>query len=321
MRKSFQTLSVVPMLLVIVAMAALGLHGTAHAEPVQQLGFRVSGDTPDQLTIHLHLRRFDTTGAVPPTPAAFELRLPAGVRINPAFLTARYRCDGDALRDALDAWPSGTPFNQRLTKLETFARELARSHAKRDRAALAVVRTCERARLGGGSGLIDARDAISILTDPIPFGVSIFLSRGTAPGAIAGLTAVGSADPQSAIVRRYPVIAGVHAVEHESLVSDPSPDGLFGLKLLIYTGPVNGFQLSRARVDVTVRSLVLRRGTCLARGREDHCVRRQRTTEWLFEVPTCQASAVFDVQLLAAYPPPTPSQTTTLGVPCPRYAP
>jgi hypothetical protein len=317
MKRSIEALVVVPMLVAIVAMAVL--YGTAQAEPVQQFAFQVSGSQPDDLTVRLHLRRFDTTGAVPPTPTAFELRLPAGVRLNPAFLTARYRCDGGALRDALDAHLSGTPFDVRVAHLDAFAHELARSHAKRDRAALVNVHACMRARLGDGSGLIDARDAISVLTDPIPFRFSVFLSAGTIPGAVAGLTALGAADSRSAVVHRYPVVAGVHAVERENFLSDPSPDGVYGLKLAIYTGPINGFQLSRAQVDATVHSLVIRRGACLARGRGGRCVRRQRADASLFMLPRCPASGRYSVQLFAAYPPPTLSATTTMELPCPRF--
>jgi hypothetical protein len=321
MKRCIEVTVVAPLLVVIAAFAICGVHGIAQAEPVQQFAFQVTGPDPDDLAVRLHLRRFDTTGVVPPTPTTFELRLPAGVSLNPAFLTTRYQCDGVALRDALDAHLSGTPFDVRVAHLDVFARELERSHAKRDRAALANVRTCERAQLGGGSGLVDARDAIKVLTDPIPFRFSVFLSAGTAPGAVAGLAALGAADPRSAIVRRYPVVAGVHAVEQENFFSDPSPDGLYDLKLAIYTGPINGFQVSRARVDATVRSLTIRRGTCLARGHGGRCVRHQRADASLFSLPRCSASKRYSVQLLAAYPPPTPSVTTTTEVACPRFAP
>ena len=320
MKRSIEALVVVPMLLVIAAMAILGLCGIARAEPVQQFGFQVGGSSPAQLTVHVTLRSFDTTGAVPQTPTARELRLPAGVSLNPLFLDARHQCDATALRDALDARPSGVPFNQRVAHLGAFIRELARSHAKRDRAALANARTCERVRIGAGTGLIDARDAIKVLTDPIPFGFSLFLSRGTVPGAITGVTALGAADPHAAIVRRYPVVAGVHAVEQENIVSDPTPDGQYGLKLQIYVGPLNGFQLSVAEIDATVHSLTIRKGACSARGSGGRCVSRQRSDASLFQLPRrCPASGRFGVQLLSAYPPPMPNLTTTLEVPCPRF--
>ena len=235
MKRSIDALVIVPMLITIVAMAILGVCGIARAEPVQQFAFQLTSPRPDDVAVHVLLRRFDTTGAVPPTPIGLSMRFPRGAELNRAFLGARYFCDGRALRDALDARPSGTPFNTRVAHLDAFVRELARSHARRDRAALANARACERGRLGGGTGVIDARDAIAVLTDPIPFGFSMFLSRGTLPGAVAAITIVGAADERAPIVRRYPVVAGVHAVEVENVVSDPTPDGLYGLKLLIHT--------------------------------------------------------------------------------------
>lgn len=159
-----------------------------------------------------------------------------------------------------------------------------------------------------------------MLTDPVPVAFSVFLSRGTIPGAIAGLTILGAADERASIVHKYPVVAGVHAVITENFTDDPTPDGLYGLKLVIYTGPINGFQVSIAEVDATARSLELRKGTCLARGRDGRCGRRQPVDTSLFVVPRCPASGHLSAQLLSAFPPPAPSLTTTLEVPCPRFA-
>lgn len=319
MKRSIEALVVVPMLLVIVAMAILGLCGIARAEPAQQFAFQVRGSAPEKLVTRVTLRMYDTTGAVPPTPTEFTMRLPRGVAFDRAFLNRRWFCDGRALRDALDARPSGVPFVQRIAHLDDFVRELARSRAKRDRADLANARACERGRLGGGSGLIDAREALPVLTDPIPVGFSFFLSRGTVPGAVAGLTVLGAADERAPIVRRYPVVAGVHAVIVENFLSDPTPDGLFGMKMVIYTGPINGFQVSIAEIDATVRALQLPKGTCLTQGRGGRCGRRQSADASLFVVPRCPSSGHFSAQLFTAFPPPLPSLTTALEVPCPRY--
>jgi hypothetical protein len=320
MKRSIEALVVMEMIAVIVAMAIVGLCGIARAEPAQQFGFEVKNPRPGDLSVRIQLREYDTTGVVAPTPTGRSIRLPAGVHLDRAFLTRRYFCDGPALRDALDAHPSGTPFVRRLMNLKPFMRELARGHSKRDRAALANARVCERARLGIATGLIDARDALPVLVDPIPFSAALFLSRGTVPGAIVGFTAVGSADEDSPMARRYPVVAGVHAIEQENLVADPTPDGLYGDKILIYTGPLNGFQLSRAEVNVTAHSLRLRRGECLSSGRGGRCTRRQPTDASLFVVPKCPSSGRFSAQLLTTFPPPAPSLTSTLELPCPRYA-
>jgi len=319
MKRSAEALVFLPLLLAIAVTAILGLCGVARAEPVQQFTFQVVSPRAGDLTAHMRLRRYDTTGLVPPTPTDFSIRLPRGVEVNPAFLTSHYLCDGPALRDALDRHISTVPFMRRLERLDAFARALERSGRKRDLAALPNVRACAQGRLGSGSGLIDARDAVAVLTDPIPFHFSIFLSRGTTPDAVAGVTVVGAADERSAIARKYPVVTGVHAAVTESLFSEPTSDGLFGLRLAINTGPISGFQLSIAEIEVTVRALQLRRGTCLARGRGGRCTRRQRTDESLFTVPRCPASGHFSAQLDTVYPPPTPRSTTTVDVSCPRY--
>ncbi len=320
MKRSIDALVVVEMIAVIVAMAIVGLCGIARAEPAQQFSFQVRTPQPGDVSVHIRLRAFDTTGVVPPTPTQFALRLPKGVEVNRAFLGGDWFCDGPALRDALDAHPSGARFNDRLANLGAFVRELERSHAKRDRAVLPNVRACERARLGGGTGLIDARDAIAVLTDPIPVGFSMFLSRGTVPGAIMGFTTIGSADERAPIVRRYPVVAGVHAVLTENFVDDPTPDGLYGKKVLIYTGPINGFQVSIAEVDARVRGLRVRKGECVKWSRGGRCARHQGEDVSLFSVPRCPSSGHFSAELFSAYAPPTPSVTTTLEVPCPQYA-
>jgi hypothetical protein len=320
MKRSIEALVVLEMVAVIVAMAIVGLCGIARAEPVQQFAFEVKTPRPGDVSVRIRLRAYDTTGLVPPTPTEWSLRLPTGVEVDRAFLRGRWFCNGTALRDALDRHPSGVPFNDRIADLGPFIRELERSHAKRDRAALANARTCERARLGGGSGVIDARNALPVLVDPIPFGFSMFLSRGTVPGAIVGFTILGAADERAPIVRRYPVVAGVHAVETENLVSDPTPDGLYGSKVVIDTGPINGFQVSIAEVRAHLHSLRLRRGTCLRSSRAGRCTRRQPADAWLFHIPSCPPSGHLSTQLFSAFEPPTPSLTTTLELPCPRYA-
>jgi hypothetical protein len=319
MKRSVEALVIVEMVAVIVAMAIVGLCGVARAEPAQQFSFQVKTPRPGDLSVHVRLQAYDTTGVVPPTPTEFTMRLPSGVGVDEAFLHGDFFCNGIALRDALDAHPSGVEFTDRLANLEPFIRELERSHAKRDRAALPIAQACERARLGGGTGLIDARDALRVLTDPIPVRYSMFLSRGTIPGAILGFTVIGSADERAPIVRRYPVVAGVHAVLTENLVDDPTPDGLYGKKIVIYSGPINGFQVSIAEVDLRVRGLRLRKGECLRRGRGGRCVRRQRADASLFTIPRCPASGHLSAELFSAFPPPTPSLRSTLELPCPQY--
>ena len=320
MKKSIEALVVVQMIAVIAAMAIAGVSGLAHAEPAQQFSFQVLNPRPGSVGVHLQTRAFDTTGAVPQTPTEYTIRLPRGVELDPAFLGGGWFCDARALRDALDARPSAVPFTKRIANLRPFMRELARSGTKRDRAALATARTCERARLGGGTGGIDIRAVVPHITELVPVGFAIFLSRGTIPGAIAGFAVVGAADETSAVVRRDPVLAGVHAVLTENLVSDPTSDGLYDKKVVLYTGPINTFQVSVAEVDAVVHGIELRRGACLRRGRGGRCTRRQRADASLFSVPSCPPAGHLSAELFTGFAPPTPSLTTTLQLPCPRYA-
>ncbi|MGB2711594.1 MAG: hypothetical protein WBC33_08755 [Conexibacter sp.] len=316
-----EMLRVLVVLGVAVVVAVVGSGAVADAEPAQQFSLQVVSPKPDgQVTVHLTLREYDTTGVVPPTVVSSHLRLPAGVELRKQFLNARYFCDGPALRDALDTHPSPTPFTERLANLKPFIRELAGSRAKRDRKALANVRVCERARLGGGTGLIDARKVTDTLSDPIPVKFTEFLSRGTAPGAVAGFAILGGADEDAPLVRRYPVLAGVHAAIVDSLVNDPTPDGRYGYKLVFETGPINGFDVSVAEVKTTVRGLKLAKGSCLETNRRGRCVSRQPADVFLFGAPSCPASGQLSAQLFTAYAPPGPSLTTTFPLPCPRFS-
>ncbi len=312
------------MLLVVAVVVACALAAAvaALAAPVQQFDLQVRSPHPDgQVAVRLQLRAYDTTGAVPPEPTSLYLRLPAGVAVRRQFLTSHWFCDGPALRDALDRHPSGIPFTQRIEDLEPFIRSLAHDTSKAGRAALANARVCERARLGGGTGLIDARDVTPVLADPIPVKFTEFLSRGTAPGSVMGFTILGAAIENAPIVHRFPVVAGVHAAITDSLVSDPTPDGLYGYKLVFDTGPISGFKVSIAEADTTVHGLELAKGACLRRDRHGRCRARQRADTYLFGAPACPSSGQLSALMFSSYAAPTPSITTTLQLPCPRFTP
>jgi hypothetical protein len=318
---SRKEVSVVAAILGVAVLLAVGISTAAHAEPAQQVNLRISGAPDGRTTFRLFLRLYDTTGAVPPALTDFHLRLPAGLDLRREFLHRRYLCDGRALRAALEARPNRVPFTRRVANLEPFIRSLARGDSKADRAALAIARTCERARLGGGTALLDARNVADVLSEPIPTRFSLFLSRGATPGAIAAFTVIGAADERAPIVRRFPVVAGVHAVLTTSIVADPSPDGRYGYKVLLPTGPINGFDISIAEVKATVRALKIGKGTCLRSGARRRCTKRQRSDLVSFVVPRCPPSGLLSAELFAAFASPTPSLTTALQLPCPRFEP
>lgn len=321
MKRSIEALVILEMVAVIVGMAIAGLCGIARAEPVQQFSMQVTTPRPGDVGVDLELRFFDTTGAVFPSPTARTLRLPRGFSLDRRFFDPRWLCDGRALRAALDARPSAEPFVKRVADLKPFIRELAHSRDKADRAALANARACERGRLGTGTGVVDARRALPVLQDPIPFGVSVFLGRGTIPGAIASITALAAAEPGSAVVRRYPVVEGVHAVEIDNFVFAPTPDGVYGDEVVFRTGPINGFDISIAEVRAHLRGLRMHPGTCVHSDRSGRCTRRLRSGAQLFRLPACPSSGRLSAELSTGFAPPVSSLTSTVSEPCPRYLP
>jgi hypothetical protein len=310
---------VVGWLLLTTVLALAGWAAVARAEPAQQFSLQVMQAQTGRISFRLSVRMFDTTGAVPPAPLAHFIRLPLGARLREEFLDGRFFCDGLALRDALDRRPSVTPFTQRIADLRPFIRELARGRSQADRAALANARACERARLGNGSGLIDARNVSPVLGDPIPVKFAEFLSRPEAPGAVAGLAILGAADERAPVVRRNPVVAGVHVALHDDLLDEPTPDGLYGYKVVLPTGRIGGFDVRIAEVRTMVRALELHKGTCLRRARGGRCLRRQQAELSSFVLPACPASGRLSAQMFASYAPPLPTVTTTAQLPCPRF--
>jgi hypothetical protein len=308
--------------LAVVAGLALGASAASLAEPVQQFSFQLTNLKPDgRFTLVFTARTFDTTGAVPPMLIEQYLRAPAGAVLRREFLNRGWYCDGPALRDALnlDFASSGIPFTKRVADLRPFIRRLSRSRLPRDRKALKNAQICERARIGGGSVVIDARDAVRVLNEPVPGRFSLFFSRPTAPGAIAGFTILGAAVESAPVVRRNPIVAAVHVALNANFFDDPSPDGLYGYRLVLPTEPVQGFRVSIAEVQATTRGLTILRGTCLKRGRGGRCVKRQRRTIFWFTRPTCPPSGQISFLGFFGYEDPQPDITKTVSLACPRF--
>ncbi len=292
----------------------------ALAEPAQQFSLQLRAGESGQLSFRMRMRSFDTTGAVPPSPTEMYIRFPAGARLRDEFTGARWQCDGPALRLALDTRPSRVQFADRIKDLRPFIRSLARGRTPADRAARANAEVCERARIGSGTGLIDARNVTEVLGDPIPVRFTAFLSRPRTAAAAAAVTVLGSADERSPVARRDPVVAGVHVALVQDILDDPTPDGLYGLKVLLPTGPIAGFDVSLAEIDVTIRGLRIARGTCLATARQGRCTRRQPRDVYSFVVPACPPAGRLSALMYTGFAPPTPSMTTPFELPCPRFS-
>lgn len=314
--------------LLVLALAGLALSGpaVAMAEPVNLFNFQVTNiKSGGRFTLLFHAQSFDTTGGVPPSPTANYLRIPKGATLRREFLTRRFFCDGPKLRTDIDTMDfSGTPFTKRVQNLKPFIRYLQR-HARsaRARRALANAQTCDRARIGSGTVQVDARGFSPKLDRLIRGTFVVFFSKATRPGAVAGFTVLGAADEDQEIVKRrtFEVLTGVHVALNANFVNDPTPDGLFGYRLDLPPGDVNGIRVSLAEINVTTSGLSLVKGTCLKQNARGRCVKRQRRTLFWFTIPPCPPSGQFSFQEFFSYEPPTPDSVNTVRFACPAFLP
>jgi hypothetical protein len=311
--------------LLLLALAGLALlaPAAAQAEPVNQFSFQVKDIKPGgRFTLLFNARTFDTTGNPPPTPTQNYLRIPKGATLRKEFLNKRYFCDGAALRTAIDTMDfSGVPFTKRIANLKPFIAYLQKhGRSARARKALANAQTCDGARIGGGTAKIDARESFPTITDLVRASFSLFLAR-PAKGAAGGFTVLAAADEDQPIVKRrsFEVITGVHAVLSANFYNDPTPDGLYGYRLDLPRGEVNGFKVSIAELNVTTRGLTLLRGTCLKQNGRGRCVKRQARTIFWFNTPPCPSSGLLNIQEFYGYDPPQPSITRTIQLACPKF--
>lgn len=306
-----------------VASLLLLLPAAALAEPVQQFSFQVRDIKPGgRFTLIFNARTFDTTGNPPPTATQNHIRIPAGATLRREFLNRRYFCDGPRLRTAIDIYDFRPgSFNARVRNLKPLIRQFARSRDRKERRELANAQACDRGRIGGGTARVDARESFPTIDQLIRGSFSMFLSRPTARGAIAGFTAIAAADEDQEIVRRrsYEVITGVHAALNANFFNDPT--GPYGYRLDLPRGEINGFKVSIAELNATTRGLTIPRGTCLRSNRRGRCVRRQRRTIFWFTVPPCPPSGQFSIEQFYGYADAALNDTQTVQLACPRFIP
>lgn len=313
------------MKVLLLALAGLALSAPAvvQAEPINQFSFQVKDIKPGgRFTLLFHAQTFDTTGAVPPDPTANYLRIPKGATLRREFLTKRYLCNGPALRTAIDTMDfSGTPFTKRIQNLKPFMRTLEHTKGPEARRALANAQACDRGRIGGGTARIDARSVSPKLDRLINVTFATFLSRATVPGAVAGFAVLGAADENQEIVKRrtFEVLTGVHAALAANFVNDPTPDGLYGYRLDLPRGEVNGLRVSIAELNASTSGLSIVKGTCLKQNARGRCVARQKRTIFWFTIPPCPPSGLFSFQEFFGYAPPQPNSLNTVQLTCPRF--
>ena len=313
----------VTLLVLAIAGLALAAPAVAMAAPVTQFSFQVTNIRPGgRFTLLFHAQLFDTTGGVPPAPTTNYLRLPKGATLRKEFLNRRFYCDGPKLRTDIDTMDfSGVPFTKRVQNLKPFMRMLARQRGRAARRALKNAQTCDRARIGGGTVKVDARGFSEKLDELIRGTFVVFFSRPTRPGAVAGFTVLGAADEDQEIVKRrtFEVLTGVHVALNANFVNDPTPDGLYGYRLDLPHGNINGIEVSIAELNATTNGLTIKKGECLKRNARGTCVKRARRTLFWFTIPPCPPSGQFSFEQFYAYATPVQSISKTVQVTCPRF--
>lgn len=315
----------VKLLLLGLAGLALAAPAVAEAVPVNQFNFQLTNIKPGgRFTLIFRGQTFDTTGAVPPAPTANYLRIPKGAVLRREFLNARYFCNGPKLRTDIDTMDfSGTPFTKRIQNLKPFIRMLRHTKGAAARRSLANALACDRGRIGGGTARIDARNVSPVLDRLINVTFATFLSRPTEHGAIAGFAVLGAADENQEIVKRrtFEVLTGVHAALSANFVNDPTPDGVYGYRLDLPRGDVNGFRVSIAELNAITNGLTLPKGTCLKTNRKGKCVKRQKRTDFWFTTPPCPPSGLFSFQEFFGYADASLNSTNTIQLACPKFIP
>jgi hypothetical protein len=235
----------------LVALLALGVPA-ALAEPVQQFSIQLKDLTADgRYSVVYTANAFDTTGEAPPALEEASLRLAKGMTIRPEFRTPDRLCDTAKLAGYLfQNVPKGSTYAETL---DAFPSNSARIEKRVTKTARATVVTCRKAFLGRGTTVVDGRPRYPA---PIPAKFSIFLTKPTAKGAIAGIGILSHYDKTSPIAvneLRYTVLQPIFTL---NVFNDPTPDGLYGYRLRLLTEKTSGFRFSIAELRVESAGIV-----------------------------------------------------------------
>jgi hypothetical protein len=303
-------------LTVTLAAATLALPTLASADPVQEVNVQLQNIKPDgRYTVVFSANSFDTTGAPPPLVTANTVRLPAGIRIKPQFLTSKYQCKVEDVRDAL-VTPESISYQKRL---ENLAATLRRTRKKLTPKIAKGVEKCIGAAIGSGTVLADTRAAG--FADPAPAHLYLYLAKPTVKGAKAAFGVLVVLDENSDFIKHNEFLKSLRLVYTVNIFDDPTPDGLYGYRLDLPAPGKVGVRVSLAELTVKTPGItdVKQTVTCL-RKKKGKCAKRKLTktsTFWL-DKPTCPASGQLGFQAYYQYE--TGATTTqTVQVPCPRF--
>ncbi len=282
------------------ALLALLPVSAAVADPVQQFSVQLKNPTPDgRYSVVYTSNAFDTSGGPPPALADASLRLAKGMSIKPAFLKPDRLCDTAKFSGFLyQHRPAGVSYAQRV---DAFPAGRASVERHLPKAARAIVETCADAFLGRGTATVDARP---LYPDLIPARFSIFLTKPTAKGAIAGIGIISHYDRSSPIALDQPRYTRLQPIFTLNIFNDPTPDGRYGYRVKLLTERSSGLRFSVAELRVESSGIVSKR--------------RGGISDFWAKPPTCPASR--QVAFRADFEYVTGLKSSTIiHVPCPRF--
>lgn len=297
---------------VVAASLSLGVAAVS-AAPVQQFAIQLKDVTPDgRYAVVYTSNAFDTTGDPPPALSGATLRLARGMSIKPGFLKPDRLCDVAQLaRYLMLKRPKGATFGQAVG---AFPGGSARIEGQLPRSKRPVVSTCRSTFLGRGTAVIDARQpglAAPIPSDfspsaPLPAKFSLFLSRPTAAGAIAGIGVLAHYDTAAPHAARQPWYGLLQRAFTLNVFDDPTPDGRYGYRVDLPTERTIGVRFSIAELRVESRGLT----GSTARG----------PREFWATPPRCPASGQLAFRADYRYATGL-AGSSVVQVPCPRFRP
>jgi hypothetical protein len=307
---------------ILLAAALLGLlvpAAIAQAEAVQEFSYQLKDVKPDgRYTVVFSSRTYDTTGGIPPVVKETFQRLPAGAELNKAVRKKKYQCNVDKLlKDLLFAPEQNVLFAKRVDKLSS---TIKRVKSRWSKSQLRNAQTCATARIGQGTAQVDARPLFNELIPSVFF---MFLGKGTQPGAVASLQILGMPDETTDVVKRLPgTIQATRVPLVANFFDQPSPDGKFGYKLQLPTGPIAGVNISLAEIRAEVKGLTItKKKTSCQKKRRGKCVKKKvkKTRTFWFTRPKCPPSGKLTFETFYGYDDPQPDITKTIELSCPNF--
>jgi hypothetical protein len=274
---------------------------TAAADVVPTFTFRIDKPTSyGGFTVVFESRLSDTSGALPPPLTGSSLRLPAGAKLRPEVLKKRYLCDTAKLVNTLN--------NSTYEKAKA---------------------VCKHAQVGFGTALTDTRELIvngqKGGLPEVPGTFDLFLSKGSTSKAVASFAILARSDQNSPIVKNAPdLIKNFKVVFRADFLNEPSPDGLFGYRLILPSGPLPGAGTTNipiVQVKATTKGLTItkKKRSCKKR-KNGRCVKRKITREKIFWFtrPKCPKSGVVNFQADYTFEGLAPISVGD-SVPCPKF--